>query len=227
MKVIAVIPAFNEEKKLAKVLNDVKKEVDSVVVVDDGSSDKTYSEARNSGAIVLRHAINRGQGAALRTGTKYAQEIGAEVIVHFDADGQFLAKDIKAMVAPIINNEADVVFGSRFLEKRSDLPWSKEYIIMPIARAVNRVLANVKLTDPQSGFRALNPKAAERIAFQHDGSAHCSEIMFLAHKHKLTIKEVPITVLYNDYGQGLFGGKGRGVGGLKVLRDLLISKLVD
>ena len=219
-KIIVVIPAYNEEKTIVEVINKVRPLVDEIVIVDDGSSDQTVQLAEQQGVTVLRHLINRGQGAALQTGNQYALKKGGEIIVHFDADGQFLAEEIKDIVQPLEQGEAEVVFGSRFLEKKSKSPWFKKQIIIPLAHLANKLIIGFSLTDPQSGFRALSRKATEMIQIENDGMAHCSEILYKVFKNNFKIKEVPITVIYHDFGQR-FGG------GIKIIKDLFLAKLMD
>ncbi len=222
MKIFCVIPAFNEEKNIISVISQAKKFADVVVAVDDGSSDRTVDFAKRTGAIILKHIINRGQGAALRTGTAYCLDSGADIIVHFDADGQFLSQDIKRVAAPIELGQAQVVFGSRFLcaEHSSEMPFFKKYFIMPLAKAANKLFFGVNLTDPQSGFRAMSAEAAREISWKQDRMAHCSEIMFEVKKNNFKIKEVPIKVIYKNFGQNFSGG-------LKILKDLFIAMLVN
>lgn len=224
-KVICVIPAFNEEKTLAAVLDSISGMFDEVIVVDDGSSDDTFQIAKEKGVVALRHPLNRGQGAALETGNRMAKKMGTDIVLHFDADGQFLANEIKDVLRPILEDECDVVFGSRFLGKKSNMPVFKTKILFPIARLVNYFFG-ITTTDPQSGFRAMNKKALSLIRISNDGSAHCSEILFKVSKLRLRIKEVPITVIYNEFGQGLLGGKGRGKGGITIIKDLIIQKII-
>jgi len=219
MKITCVIPAYNEEKNISSVIASVKKYVDEVIVIDDGSQDKTGQLSSSAGAIVLKHIINRGQGASIELGNRYALQNGADIIVHFDADNQFSAEEIKDLVAPIINGEAEAVLGSRFLSKKSELPKFKKNIIMPLARLVNKIFFNINLSDPQSGFRALNKETAQKIRIENDGMAHCSEILYQLFKNKIKIKEVPITVTYHEYGQNFSGG-------LKIIKDLLIKKII-
>lgn len=219
MKIVCVIPAYNEAKNIAKVVAGVRRAVDEVIVIDDCSRDDTSPLAAAAGAIVLRHPINRGQGAALQTGNDYALKNGADIIVHFDADDQFLAAEISDMVAPIIKNEADIVFGSRFLGKKANLPAMKKYVIMPLAKAFNRIFFGIKLSDPQNGFRALSRYAAEKIKIANREMAHASEIQAKAFKNKLRIAEVPVTVIYHHFGQKFSGG-------LKVIGDLLTHKII-
>lgn len=219
MKVICVIPAWNEAKNITKVINGVKPFVSEVVVIDDCSKDETSALAKEAGATVFRHPINRGQGAALQTGNDYALKNGADIIVHFDADDQFSAAEIADMIAPIINGQADIVFGSRFLGKKANLPFLKKYLIMPLAGLFTRFILGIKLSDPQNGFRAMSRKAAEAINIFNREMAHNSEIQIKAFKKKLRIAEVPITVTYHRFGQKLSGG-------FKVIRDLFIHKII-
>lgn len=218
MKIFIVIPAWNEEARIGQVLEGLRSLPYSVIVVDDASSDHTYQIASGYKVTLLRHKVNRGQGAALETGDQYALDMGADIIVHFDADGQFLVSEIAEIIQPIIKNQADIVFGSRFLEKKSAMPWVKKNIYFPLARVVNKILFGIKLSDPQSGFRALSRAAAQKITIQNDDMSHCSEIMAKAHEYKLRIQEVPVTVLYHGFGQGFWGG-------VKIFRKLLINKL--
>jgi glycosyltransferase involved in cell wall biosynthesis len=219
MKIACVIPAWNEAKNITTVVNSVRPCVDEIIVVDDYSRDATAALAVATGVIVLRHPINRGQGAALQTGNDYALSHGADIIVHFDADNQFSAAEIKDMVAPIESGQADIVFGSRFLGKPTNFPSTKKYIIMPLARIFTRFFLGVNLSDPQNGFRALNRRAAQSIRITNREMAHASEIQAKAFQEKLRIAEVPITVTYHHFGQKLSGG-------FKVAKDLLIHKLI-
>ncbi len=217
MKIICIIAAYNEEKKIANTLDDVKKYLDNIVVVDDGSRDNTVKVAREKGVTVIEHKINRGQGAALETGNTYALKHQADIVVHFDADGQFLAKEIKDIIKPI-KAGYDVTFGSRFLDKKSQVPFTKRNIIMPLAKLINLVFFNVRTSDPQNGFRALNVKALETIKIENDRMAHCSEILAKTRKYKLKYKEIPVTVLYAEFGQKFNSG-------FKILSDLFVNKL--
>lgn len=217
MKIICVIPAWNEAKHIVKVINKVKNFVDIVIVVDDCSKDNTYRLALEAGALALRHPINRGQGAALQTGSDYALDLGADIIVHFDADDQFTASEIPDIIKPIIDNQADIVFGSRFLGKNSNLPRLKKYLIHPIAKIVNRFFG-VKTSDPQSGFRAYTKEVAKSFRIENRGMAHCSEILIKLSQSKWRIKEIPITVSYHEYGQKFSGG-------IRIIKDLIIQKI--
>ena len=220
MRVFIIIPAYNEEKTIALVVRGVftSNPGVQVVVVDDGSSDKTARLAKESGAVVIQHVINRGQGAALQTGNDYALKAGAEVIAHFDADGQFEPREISKLVEPIVQAEADVVLGSRFL-KNNTIPLSKKYLVLPTARLVNFIFTGLWLSDAHNGFRVMAARAAGLIKINQDRMAHNSDIVRQIKEDNLSFIEVPVTVHYHRYGQGLGGG-------LKIVKDLLFGKFV-
>jgi len=226
-KIFCVIPAWNEELNITKTLENVILFTDKIIVVDDGSTDSTLSLVNdfaqktnigNKKIIALSHVINRGQGAALATGNELALSLGADIIFHFDADGQFLSTDINKILEPLLFDDFDAVFGSRFLGLESEMPFSKKNIIMPIARLFMNFFFKAHLTDPQSGFRALNRKAWKKIDIEQDGMAHCSEIIIKVLKNNLRVKEVPIRVLYNEYGLGASGG-------VRIIKDLFLRKI--
>lgn len=217
--IFVVVPAFNEEEKIGRVIRDLFEHgYNNIVVVDDGSVDETVTQANIAGAIVLRHQVNRGQGAALQTGNEYALAAGAKTIVHFDADGQFNSEDIAGAIARMNTNNLDVVLGSRFLEKRSKIPFFKKFFLLPISRFINNFLTGLKLSDVHNGFRVLNQQAAQKIKITQDGMAHNSQIPKLIKEHKLSYEEYPVEVFYEESGQGI-------VGGFKILYDLLIDKI--
>ena len=216
MKTFIIIPCYNDAAFLERVINSVKP-YGQVVVVDDGSTDNSREIAQSPHPIVLKHRLNRGQGAALETGDLYALREGAEIVVHFDADGQHQAAEIPRLIEPILKGEANVVFGSRFLKSDDFTPFLKKWLILKPAILFQNLLLGVKLTDAHNGFRALSRKALELIRITQDGMAHASEIVEKVKLNGLKYREVPVTVLYNDFGQG-FGG------GLKILADWLFGK---
>jgi len=218
MKILCVIPAYNEEKNISKTVESAKKYINDILVINDGSKDKTKELAKEAGAKVLSHIINRGQGAGLETGNEYARRHNYDIVVHFDADGQFLAEEIPDILKPIIENGYPMSFGSRFLNKKTKMPWFKKHIIMRLAKAMNYIFLGIRTTDPQSGFRAMNKQALKKIKIENDGMAHCSEILAKTYKYGLVFKEVPITVIYNEFGQSLGSG-------FKTVKDLLINKI--
>ena len=202
MKIYIVIPAYNEAQVIAQTISDVHKYCSNIIIVDDGSKDKTGEVAKQSGAVVLRHIINRGQGAALRTGINYALGQGAEIIVTFDADGQFEANEINRICQPIIDCECDIVLGSRFFSNsnfsKNKIPFFKK-IILKSAILFTRAITGLSLTDTHNGFRALSRKAALQIKIRQDKMAHASEIVHEVARLGLKYKELPITVKYTEY----------------------------
>lgn len=216
MKIFVVIPSYNEAQHIGAVLESLKNYDYELVVVDDGSVDNTVQIARTQGVKVLSHEINRGQGAALYTGTQYALSQGADIIVHFDSDGQFLAEEINKVITPIVEGKADIVFGSKFLQANK-IPLIKKFLIIKPAIWLNNLLTGLKLSDVHNGFRAMSRRAAAKIEIKQDAMAHASEIVAQTKKWKLRFQEVPVTIIYREFGQG-FGG------GLKILVDLFIRK---
>jgi glycosyltransferase involved in cell wall biosynthesis len=167
-------------------------------VVDDCSADLTAEVAYAAGAIVLRHSINRGQGAALQTATDYAlARLEPDIIVHFDADGQMQASEIDTLVAPITRGQAEIVLGSRFLGKKPEnLPMMRR-VLLQAGVAFTAVLSGLRITDSQNGFRALSRKAATEIRITLDGMAHASEILDLIKVTNLSYTEQPVTIKYS------------------------------
>ncbi len=221
MQPIIIIPAFNEEERIADVVRSLRLcGFKQIVVVDDGSSDQTCQHALEAGAQVLVHSINRGQGAALETGNSYARHIGAELVVHFDGDGQFNPHDIAPAIERLNVENYDVVLGSRFLDDRSStLPWFKRRVLLPIGKVINHFLTGVSLSDAHNGFRVLGKRALHAIAIVHDGMAHNSDILAQIKQKKLRFIEYPVEVRYHEYGQGVQGG-------LKILHDWFLGRFV-
>jgi glycosyltransferase involved in cell wall biosynthesis len=215
--VLVVIPAYNEAEKVGRVIRGLFEHgYSDVLVVDDGSKDSTSSEAEKAGAKVIKHKINRGQGAALETGDQYARSVKALTVVHFDADGQFNPIDISAGIKAMNEKGVDIIFGSRFLDSRSKIPWFKKYFLLRVARWINFVFSGILLSDAHNGFRIMNQNALSKIVFKHDRMSHNTEVLKLVKKSGLKHAEVPVEVKYTDYGQGLFGG-------FKIIYDLLIG----
>lgn len=199
MKVVAVIPAFQEATRISQTIRAVLPYVDQALVVDDGSADATAENAALAGAVVVRHRTNRGQGAALRTGTDGALALGANIVLHIDADGQHDPASIPTLLEPLKQGSVQVVFGSRFLGEASvGMPASRR-VLLEAARTFNALAVGVprRVTDPQSGFRAMTAEAARSIDFHQDRMAHCSEILRLVTRSGLTWKEVPVRVHYS------------------------------
>lgn len=195
--VVAVIPAFNEDRFIASVILKTRQHVDVVIVVDDGSQDDSVVLAEQCGAKVIRQPQNQGKAAALNVGLAAAREMGACCVILIDADGQQNPHDIPAMIAPIRQGEADVVVGSRFMGTASSTPIWRVMGQQALTAATN-LASGVNLTDSQSGFRALSRKALEAFNFQTLGFSVESEMQFLMKRHQLVAREVPIVVNYDE-----------------------------
>jgi len=197
LRVFCVIPAFNEEKYIYDVAKIAKEFVDVVVVVDDGSIDKTFSRAIDSGAVVLRHEENMGKGAALRTGFKYALEHGADIVVTLDGDMQHDPLEIPKFLEKIREEDADIVVGSRFLEKVKGMPIQRRLSNFITTKVLNKVF-KVPVTDSQSGFRAFKRKVLEKVTFKDNRYGAETEILIEAKRKGFNIVEVPISVKYEN-----------------------------
>ena len=199
MKTFIVIPAYNEEKRIGNVLKELKQnKYKNIVVVDDGSDDNTFKEASKYKVIVLRHVVNRGQGAALKTAIDYALKKGAELIVTFDADGQHSVGDIKNIVKPVESKRYDVAVGSRFLKKNKNTPFIRR-IFLKGGALIIFLMYGIKLSDSHNGFRAMSRKAARLIEIKSDGMEHASEILEQIKKKDLKYKEVSVIIKYTEY----------------------------
>lgn len=197
-RIFAIIPAFNERNKIGKVVDDAAKYVSRVVVVDDGSTDGTPERAKNKKAVILKHIINLGQGAALQTGFEYAKINKADIVVTFDADGQFTASEIPRIIDPILKEKADVVLGSRFLGKAVNMP-AMRWLVLRLGLVFTRLFSGIDLTDTHNGFRAFSARAVERMQITHNRWAHPSDVIYQIARNKFNFVEVPVTVSYTSY----------------------------
>ena len=208
MKIIVVIPAFNEAKSIQKVIRDVKTVVPDVIVIDDGSSDGTADLARSEGALVYQHILNRGLGGALGTGLVAALRQKADCIVTFDADGQHLPQDIMRMVQLIAEGKADVVIGSR-LKEFQKMPFRRR-LYNDVANIITLMLFGMRTTDSQSGLRAFSRESAKKIRLRTNKMEVSSEFMKEIYTHRLRFVEIPIKPIYTQYsmskGQNFFVG---------------------
>ncbi len=196
--VFVVIPAYNESACIAQVAREVREAYPNVVVVDDGSSDNTAEAAKAGATYVLRHPINRGQGAALQTGITFALQRGASHVVTFDADGQHRVEDIAALLAPLRAGEAEIALGSRFLGDAVDMPAARRRVLK-LAVLFTRVVNRVELTDAHNGLRAFTRRAAERIDITLDRMAHASELIDQVRRSGLAYTEIPVQIRYTEY----------------------------
>lgn len=200
-KTFIVIPAYNEEKIIQNVIAEIRTVgCENIVVVDDGSADRTYQRAKETGITALRHKINRGKGAATKTGIEAAKLLGADIIVTMDGDGQHDPKDIQNLIEPILAGNCDVVLGSR-LHNPKGMPWYK-IIQNKIGNLITWYLFGLWVADSQSGFRAYSRQAAEVINTKGDRYEYDSEVLREIYIYKLKFKEVPIQVRYTEYSMG-------------------------
>ncbi len=196
--ITAILPAYNEEISIGSVVLRTKKYVDRVIVVDDGSKDHTAEVAQMAGAEVIRHPQNRGKGAALKTGFESLN--GAGVIVTMDTDGQHDPADIPKLVEPILNGEADMVNGSRYLSgNKKDTPLYRR-VGQKVLDTATKLDSGLNVTDSQSGFRAFNPDIKDVFRFAANGLAIESEMLADAAAAGLRVKEVEIGVRYDVNG---------------------------
>ena len=196
MQIVIGIPAYNEEKNIAKILLKLQTITSKIIVCNDGSSDMTGEIAEKIGAIVINHPKNLGYGAGIRSIFLKAKELNPDILVTFDADGQHRIEDIQKVIGPIIKGDADIVIGSRFLSKNENVPTYRKLGINVITKIVN-ITTKQKITDSQSGFRAYNKKAIQEINPSDYGMGVSTEILIKADKKELKITEVPIVVLYD------------------------------
>ena len=218
---IAVVPAFNEERTVGEVVRSLRHFVDRVLVVDDGSSDRSAEAARAAGATVVTHVLNRGLGAALATGIAAALRLGAETVVTFDADGQHRAEDIPRLVARIEAGEAEAAIGCRTAD-RTRMPWTRR-LANWLGNCLTYLLFGLWVQDSQSGLRAFSRYAAERLDLRCDRMEVSSEFVAEIKRHGWRLDEVPIVPIYTDY--SLSKGQGFLVG-LKTALRLLLRRVM-
>jgi len=197
MKITIGIPAYNEEKNIALIITKLKKITDSIIVCDDGSSDLTGEIARELGAIVISHPKNMGYGAAIRSLFLKAKELDLDGLITIDADGQHRIEDINSVFGPINDEVADIVIGSRFLDKKSEEMPNYRKVGIKIITKVTNLSIKEKLTDSQSGFRAYSKKALQKVIPSDVGMGVSTEILIKASNLELKVTEVPIKVHYD------------------------------
>ena len=195
MKITVGIPAYNEEKNIAKIIVKLKKTVDQILVCSDGSTDSTAEIAESLGAIVIKHPKNLGYGSAIRSIFLKSREINAEVLVTIDADGQHKIEDVKKVIKPIVDEQADISIGSRFLEEGDNAPKYRKLGINIITKVTNSSLSE-KITDAQSGFRAYNNKVLQSLTPSDSGMGISTEILIKSSNLGLKIAEVPTEIQY-------------------------------
>ncbi len=203
---LAIIPAFNEEKSIAAVIHNTNKYVNQVLVVDDQSTDSTRKIARLHGAIVISHPRNKGVGAAMRTGIAYAKRLEPNIVVIIDADGQHKPHDIPRLIRPIIAGEADLVLGSRFLYGKPVNMSQIKKVGNILTTFATSLLAGVKFTDTQTGFRAFNRKVLLSLDLVSDFTYTQEMILAVCHKG-FRCTEVAIQMHTRRYGKSKVASK--------------------
>lgn len=208
--IIAVIPAYNEERFIGSVVLKARRYACRVIVIDDGSTDSTAQVALEAGAEVYRLAQNSGKGMALAAGFQQAGQYAPAVVVTIDADGQHRPEEVPQIVQPILEGKADIVIGSRYLENTSDVPRHRR-IGHRFFNLLTSTASGVSTSDSQSGFRAFSPRALPALVFHSGGFSVESEMQFIAHQYGLVMIEVPITIQYTDPPKRSVVGHGFGV----------------
>lgn len=216
-----VIAAYNEAGVIGRVIADVRFRGFPIVLVDDGSADATAEVAERAGAVVVRHPVNLGQGAALQTGIKFALDEGADFIVTFDADGQHRSADIAGLVNALAQHGVDYALGSRFLGGAVNLPPAR-WLLLKAATWFTRITSGLSLTDTHNGLRAMTRRGASAIRLRQNRMAHASEILSQIAASRLKYIEVPVTIEYSAYSLA----KGQKLGdALSILVDLSARSL--
>ena len=195
MNITIGIPAFNEEKNIGKVIVTLKKITNDIIVCDDGSNDLTKEIAEGLGAKVISHTKNMGYGEAIKSIFNEAKKKEADILVTFDADGQHRPEDIKSVTKPIIDQEAEVVIGSRFLKNETNMPKYRKIGVKVLTKVTNMSIKE-NLTDSQSGLRAYQKKVLQNISLTDSGMGISTEILIKSHQKEFRIVEVPIQILY-------------------------------
>jgi glycosyltransferase involved in cell wall biosynthesis len=220
-KIWVIIAAYNEAAVIGQVIGGVRRCGYPVVVVDDGSADSSAQVAERAGALVLRHPMNLGQGAALQTGIEFAIAEGAEFIITFDADGQHRPGDIAGLIAALVDNDADFALGSRFLGSSIDLPPAR-CAFLRAATLFTRITTGLQVTDTHNGLRAMTRRGAGHVALRQNRMAHASELLEQIARSGLRYVEVPVMIEYNAYSLG----KGQRLSdSLSILVDLSAQRL--
>jgi len=220
--VIAAIPCFNEELFIGSVVLKTKDYVDRVVVIDDGSTDKTAVVAEKAGATVIIHSSNKGKGAAVSSAFEYAKKMGCKALVLLDGDGQHDPAYIPSLVKPVLEDNADMVVGSRYMDMKSSIPGYRTWGHRVLTFFTN-LGSRVRLTDSQSGFRAFSLKAIQAFSFVEQGLSIESEMQFLANDASLGVTEIPISIGY--YGKAKRSPLVHGMGVLNSIMSLISRRI--
>ena len=217
--VVVIVPLYNEETVIADVVDGLRQEFSTIVCVDDGSTDNSAAIAEASGATVIHHPFNLGQGAALQTGIVYARSLATtEYVVTFDADGQHRVEDVVGMLELARQKNLAIVFGSRFLDRRTKPGFAKK-TVLKVAVFITRLVTGMKLTDAHNGLRLIRRDALDSVNLIQDRMSHATEIVQQLGKSDKRWREYPVEVLYTEYskkkGQSLLNS-------INILFDLIV-----
>lgn len=214
-----VIPVYNEATVIAGVVQEARKTFPNVVCVDDGSRDGSADLIRRSGAHLVRHPVNLGQGAAIQTGVEYARaQPGAQYFVTFDADGQHRVEDVERMVQRLRDEPLDIVVGTRFHGDTEHIPFIKRFVLKTVVM-LSPTLRKLKLTDAHNGLRVFTKKVADDMNITLNGMGHASQIVEMIARRGWRVAEEPVTILYTEYSMA----KGQSlINGVNILFDTLL-----
>jgi len=221
--ILFIIPVYNEKATIRSVISELlTNSYNDIIVVDDGSDQDIFTEISDLPVSYIKHPLNLGQGAALQTGFDFAKQLRCDVIVTFDADGQHDYRDINSLIQPVVHDEADIVFGSRFLTvETNNLPRFRKYILK-CARLVNYLFTGILLSDAHNGLRAFNVKTLNLMRLTENGMAHATEILYFVKKHNLRYKEIGVNIRYTSYSKR----KGqRDWNSIRIFSDLVLHKI--
>jgi glycosyltransferase involved in cell wall biosynthesis len=224
---LIIVPAYNEEEViigvLQKIINETKNQKDNkleIALINDGSTDSTEEQARKLPVCIISHLVNMGSGAATRTGLEYAKRNNYDFAVTIDADGQHSPKDLIKVINTLVENDYDLVIGSRLIDTKG----------MPVIRVfgnkvlnlATRIILGVSVTDSQSGLKAFSRNSIEKIEIRSNGFEFCSEIIWRTKQQNLKIKEIPIKAIYTDYSRA----KGQSnINALRIMKNLIRQKV--
>lgn len=217
-----IVPCYNEGTVIFDVLTHARETFPNIVAVNDGSRDDSAAQIRATGAHLVNHPVNLGQGAAIQTGVEYARsQPGARYFVTFDADGQHQVKDVVRMVERLRAEPVDIIVGTRFAgQDNSQVPWIKRVVLKTVVLLSPRT-KKLGLSDAHNGLRAFNKKVADEMNIRMNGMSHASEIVTMIDNNGWRVDEEPVDILYTEYAMS----KGQSlINGVNILADGLVAR---
>ncbi|WP_257160439.1 glycosyltransferase family 2 protein [Corynebacterium cystitidis] len=217
-----IVPCYNEGQVIREVVEHARETFPNIAVVNDGSKDNSREEIRASGAHLVDHPVNLGQGAAIQTGVEYArQHPGAQYFVTFDADGQHQVKDVVRMLERLRSEPVDIIVGTRFAgQDNSQVPWIKRVVLKTVVLLSPRT-KRLGLTDAHNGLRVFNKKVADEMDIRMNGMSHASEIVGMIDQKNWRVAEEPVDILYTEYSMS----KGQSlINGVNILADGIVAR---